>query len=237
MKVEMQQHSNQCPGERAYRIGPRLSEPQRVRTCTRLQLKKKPSILLDVLRLGEPRAGSARMDRHGTRWLLLWLVCLIQLLVSCETPRHLVLETVGPPSSGVGSSGLDFAGSGFLKVYSATETRHADKFINYYPHTAYTIYATNGRVFRWIANSVVNTDENPTLVRLPAGLYTVRAQDDGYGRVIVPVAIKGGETTTVHLDARPLPPSEALNATNSVRLPNGRLVGWRAKEPQEGSGQ
>ena len=90
---------------------------------------------------------------------------------------------------------------------------------------------TNGVRFRWERNSVANTDENPALVRLPAGVYTVRAQDDGYGWVIVPVVIKGGETTTVHLDARPLPPSEQINATNSVRLPNGRIVGWRAREP------
>jgi len=174
------------------------------------------------------RAPSART---GFSPVLVCALPLLFIIVSCATQPHLVLDTVGPPSSSRGFSSLDFAGAGYLRVYSATETRRADKFINYYPHTPYTIYTTNGQRFKWVRNSVADTDENPALVRLPAGLYSVRAKDDGYGLVSVPVAIKGGETTIVHLDAGPLSSVEALNPTNAVRLPNGRLVGWRARIP------
>ena len=157
---------------------------------------------------------------------LLTLVCLGWLCASCATHRHLVLDPVGPPSA---TSPLDFVGTGFLKVYSATETREVGKFINYYPHTPYTIYSTNGQKFRWIENSVAFIDESPALVRLPAGAYTIEAKDDDYGRVVVPIVIKGGDTTIVYLEARKLPSGEALSPTNAVRLPNGRLVGWRAQ--------
>src|SRR5438105_1952813 len=102
MKGKMQQHgSSQCPGERAYRIGPRLSEPQRAEQGTGPCFESKSFGCADVLRLGEPRAGSARIHSKVSRRPLLWLGCLIPLLVSCETQHHLVLETVGPPSSGV----------------------------------------------------------------------------------------------------------------------------------------
>jgi len=73
---------------------------------------------------------------------------------------------------------LDLVGIGFLRVYSATETRQVGKFINYYPHTPYLIYNTNGTAVRWVANAAATTDETPALVRLPAGFYEIRAQDD-----------------------------------------------------------
>src|SRR5262249_497960 len=143
----------------------------------------------DDHQIAQGRGGLRRTGTSSLRfWLLLHAVSF--LLASCETRRHLVLETVGPPSSANGLSALHFAGVCYLRVYSATETRHADKFINYYPHTPYTIYTTNGQRFKWVRNSIANMDENPALVRLPAGLYSVRAEDDGYGQVTVPVAIK-----------------------------------------------
>ena len=157
-----------------------------------------------------------------------WPPCLIAIWVSCATQRHLVLEPVGPRSAS-GSNRLALAGSGFLKVYSATETRHVGKFNDYYPHTAYLIYNTNGNVLQWVQNSVASIDEAPALVRLPAGLYSILAQDDDYGRVSVPIVIEGGETTSVHLENRRLPSREQLNASNSVSLPNGRIVGRRAR--------
>jgi len=162
------------------------------------------------------------------RWQACWPLCLIAMWVSCATQPHLVLETVGPHFA-AGSSRLAFAGTGFLKVYSATETRHVGKFNDYFPHTPYLIYETNGNVLRWVQNAVANIDETPALVRLPAGFYSILAQDDDYGRVTVPVVIEGGETTSVHLENRRLPSGEQLNSSNSVSLPNGRIVGWRVK--------
>ncbi len=169
----------------------------------------------------------SKAKSDANRWQASWPLCVTILWVSCATQHHLVLEPVGPRSA-AGSSRLALAGSGFLKVYSATETRHVGKFNDYYPHTAYLIYETNGNVFRWVQNAVGSTDETPALVRLRAGFYSILAQDDDYGRVTVPVVIEGGETTSVHLESRRLPSDEQLNASNSVSLPNGRIVGWRA---------
>ena len=167
--------------------------------------------------------------QNPSRRLSSWAFWLIPIWVSCQTQPHLVIAPVGPPSSEASSSPLDFIGVGLLKVYSATETREVGKFINYYPHTPYIIYSTNGTLLRWVANSVANIDENPALVHLPAGIYSIRAQDDDYGRVTVPVVIKSGQMTTVHLETRAPSRHESLNPTNSVRLPDGRMVGWRAQ--------
>lgn len=162
-------------------------------------------------------------------WLHSWALCLIAAATSCQTQHPLVLPPVGPPFSGTASSRLDLVGTGFLKVYSATETRHAGKFLDYYPHTSYVIYTTNGTLLRWVANSVIPEDQSPAVVGLPAGIYTIRAQDDNYGRVMVPVVIAGGQTTTVHLEAPALPSGEQPEPGQAVRLPDGRVVGWQAK--------
>ncbi len=174
------------------------------------------------------RVLKAKSRQNSWRYSLLLGASLV--FVSCQTDRHLVLEAVGPPSR-TPMSRLDLAGIGFLKVYSATETREVGKAFNYYPHTPYLIYHTNGMVYRWVANSASFTDESPALVRLPAGVYTVRAQDDNFGRVYVPVVIQGGETTVIYLEIRALPRNERLSVemTNAVRLPDGRLAGWRAE--------
>src|SRR5260221_4047606 len=124
-----------------------------------------PSILAP---LSETLSNSAIFDkdcRQSFRQSIFWdrlclvssrilsalaILCLTWLCASCATQPHLVLDPVGPPSA---TTPLDFVGIGFLKVYSATETREVGKFINYYPHTPYTIYSTNGQKFRWVENS------------------------------------------------------------------------------------
>lgn len=170
---------------------------------------------------------NGKSNRSGRLWRDCTVVGTLLLGLSCQTQPHLVLDPVGPPSGGA----ADFAGVGSLRVYSGTQTRQVGNFINFYPHTPYSIYSTNGARLRWIENSVANIDEAPALVRLPAGLYTIRAQDDAYGRVTVPIVIKAGETTIVHLEARRLPSYDEPPASNAVRLPNGRIVGTRAAEP------
>jgi hypothetical protein len=163
------------------------------------------------------------------RWLLFCFLCLSPIFISCQTQHPLVLEPIGPPVYGPAPGKLALVGTGFLKVYSATETRQVGKFINYYPHTPYLIYTTNGQRLHWVANSVATIDETPALVRLPAGFYTVRAQDDNFGRISVPVVIEGGLTTTLHLETR-VPRGEQPDAAHAVQLPDGRVAGWRARE-------
>jgi hypothetical protein len=161
--------------------------------------------------------------------LLAIAVCLLSWCTSCQTQQHLVLDPVGPPSaSGSAPGSLDFIGTGLLRVYSATETRHGGKFDKYYPHTGYTIYDTNGARVRFVRNSVANIDEIPASVPLPAGLYHIRAQDDNYGRVTVPLVILNGQTTTVYLETRGIRRIDEPDPSKAVRLPDGRIAGWRA---------
>jgi hypothetical protein len=46
--------------------------------------------------------------------------------------------------------------------------------------------------------------------------------------VTVPVVIRAGQTTVVRLDESSWPDREAMIQAGAVRLPDGRVVGWRA---------
>jgi|ERR1043165_154178 hypothetical protein len=173
---------------------------------------------------------SKRLRRYGVLGLVL-------IWTGCQTQPHLVLERVGPASSGTPLSKVALIGSGYLVVYSATETRHSGKSLKVYPHTSYVIETEEGKFLKWISNATGPIDENPSVVRLRAGFYKIRAQDDNYGRITVPVLIQDGQTTTVHLETRAVPATELLDANNSVRLPDGRFVGRRAQEPAQSRGE
>jgi hypothetical protein len=55
----------------------------------------------------------------------------------------------------------------------------------------------------------------------------VKAQAKDYFRVNVPVTIKSGQTTRVHLDDNWTAPPEAKKS-ELVVLPDGNPVGWRS---------
>jgi hypothetical protein len=50
----------------------------------------------------------------------------------------------------------------------------------------------------------------------------------GYGVLTVPVIIKANQVTVVHLDEATWPDREAMIQAGAMRLPDGRIVGWRA---------
>ena len=155
---------------------------------------------------------------------------LLLLAASCATEPHLAVAPVGPAPSAGSHQGHALFGTGSLEVYSATETRHVGQLTQYYPHTDYVIYGSDGKFFTWVKNAAGNTDETPAVVRLPAGSYTVQAEDDDYGRVRVPVVIENGQTTAVYLEPNWSPLINQKDTGNFVRLPNGWIVGWRAAD-------
>jgi len=66
---------------------------------------------------------------------------------------------------------------------------------------------------------------------LPAGTYRVVARANGYGIVTVPVVIEKNQVTTVHLEGGGSWENEvARSQSDAVRLPDGRIVGWRAPQ-------
>ena len=145
---------------------------------------------------------------------------MIPMLVGCAT-KPLTIAPVGPGPAGTPALG----GTGFLQVYSDTETHEIGRNTFFYPHTRYGIYLESGRCLRFVLNHIDDTDESPTCVPLPAGRYVILAESAAYGRVRVPVVIQGDQTTRVHLDrdARFL---AHVPAQELVHLPDGEIVGW-----------
>ena len=88
---------------------------------------------------------------------------------------------------------------GYLKVYSASDVvRDGDT--RYFPHTSYVIYTTDGKLFKNVENHRSADDEIPELVSLPVGSYTVVARSIRGGYAGMPVVIKEGQQTILHLD-------------------------------------
>jgi hypothetical protein len=90
---------------------------------------------------------------------------------------------------------------GYLKVYSATdEFNDGDTW--YSPHSSYTIYTTEGKLFKNVENHISRSDEIPQIVMIPVGSYTVEARSEQDGYVRIAVVIKEAQQTILHLDLR-----------------------------------
>jgi hypothetical protein len=88
---------------------------------------------------------------------------------------------------------------GYLLVYSATgEFSDGDLIFN--AHSSYSIYTTDGKLFKNVENHMSRSDEIPELVTLPVGSYTIEARSESEGYVRVRVIIRGGLRTVVDLD-------------------------------------
>jgi hypothetical protein len=88
---------------------------------------------------------------------------------------------------------------GSLKVYSATD-EFDDGGVPYHAHSSYSIYTTDGKLFKNVENHISRSDEIPEVVALPAGSYTVVARSEKEGYIRVRVVIKAGRPTILDLD-------------------------------------
>ena len=103
-------------------------------------------------------------------------------------------------------------------------------------YSDYKIFSEDGMLLRSVHNDSGTILQNPALAALSAGKYRVVANANGYGHVTIPVFIKAGQTTVLHLEGGDSWPNQAeFNQTNAVRLPDGQIVGWRtdAKHPSK----
>ncbi len=158
--------------------------------------------------------------------------------VGCASASKVVVQDSVGPCHRVAATG---AQDGSLQVYSAREKgsveTSADVFLwnnNYLPaHTDYTIFAEGGTRLRTVRNSRNLNDERPTLVRLPAGSYTIQAEaeeSDGIdATVVVPLVVEAGQITAVHLEPNQNGAGESMDPTRLVRLADGRIIGCRAQ--------
>ena len=69
-------------------------------------------------------------------------------------------------------------------------------------------------------------DESATIVQIPAGTYRVFAQSEWFNLVSIPVVVKAGKMTEVHLDATAWRKPHHASTNELVYLPDGRPVGW-----------
>ena len=134
----------------------------------------------------------------------------------------LTLAPVGPSVP----RGSRFQGGGTLRVYSAVTERNDSQIKYYYPQNYFVLTPEHVMVKAVINSHTMN--ETPADVNLASGKYVVKAPSDGYGLVYVPVVIKEGSVTEVHLDRRWRPAREE-NATNLVTFPDGWPVGFKAQ--------
>jgi hypothetical protein len=122
---------------------------------------------------------------------------------------------------------------GLLIVYSATEecpeVVGSDDTYRY-PHTGYEIYTSDGHPVKTVRNALSNWDEEPAQVELPEGIYVVRALSQTLGLVNVPVIIRTGRLTELHLERPRNWKLVRVNASDAhyVHLPNGQIIGYLA---------
>jgi len=157
-------------------------------------------------------------------------VAAAALVAGCASTTHpsLVLDPVGPPVAQPAMA----AGRGSLVVFSAFDSQANFEAANPYRrrYTDYKVLSPDGQLVRAVHNDAGNLSDNPPEIILSSGTYRVIAQSNGYGEVTVPVVIAPDQVTVVHLEggANSWPDKAALRNSNPVKLPDGRIVGWRA---------
>jgi len=152
----------------------------------------------------------------------------LALLVGCASApvASVTLAPVAPSPFAARSLSAD----GSLEVFSRLSRRSDDGNMGstdpiWYQHTDYKVYDRDGRLRERVDNTVGHYDAAPTVVNLPPGEYRVQARSADYDWVNIPVTIKPGEITRVHLDGQWSPPGFA-EKRQIVSLPDGRPVGW-----------
>jgi hypothetical protein len=172
-----------------------------------------------------PKQNTQQKDSPMKRRHPLIAIGTTMLLASCASmPATAVRETAGP------QPGRLYPYEGFLKVYSATE-KQIDGDTAYYPHTDYRILTRDGRVFKDVRNAISPSDGIPATVTLPSGAYTVVAESETSGTVSVPVVVRTGRTTVLHLERdKDWTPPALARESDFAHLPSGQPIGFRAAD-------
>ena len=168
---------------------------------------------------------------------------------NASTPTGTRLDPVGPDPR----QAVPGATAGFVQVYSAWQPAPLNTELEDYvaktqfspedgllkkdflytkAHDNYSIYSSDNKFLKRVLNARGLNDSNPARVELPAGSYLVETDTLEYDTflhpVLVPVQIKPGLVTVVHLDGGGC--ANATKETPMVTLPNGEVVGWCADE-------
>jgi hypothetical protein len=161
--------------------------------------------------------------------LMICAVAASIVLSGCATDKAgFAIATVGPAPT---ESPVTGSGDGTLIVYSAFR-RNADfntSDPNRPEHSDYKILNADGSVLRRVRNISKTVFEGAVPIALPPGKYEVVARANEYGYLTIPVRIEAQQTTPIHLEGGGFWSDESqFNANNSVRLPNGQIIGWKS---------
>jgi len=138
----------------------------------------------------------------------------------------LVLETVGPARA---PTATPDDSRGALVVYSAYEVNADFNSPDRYrpEYSDYKIFTPDGKLLQRVHNNSGTILQDPATVPLPEGKYRVVALANGYGFVTVPVKIKAGQNTIVHLEGGGSR-NPSVPPTDAVQLPDGQIVGSKS---------
>jgi hypothetical protein len=153
---------------------------------------------------------------------------LLALMSGCIYNRQSIVlrETVGPqPVLERNTKGPE----GRLIVYSDQEIKTAGD-TDYTVYSGYDIYEGGGKLLMSVSNQEGSFGEDPSIVGLPAGSYTVVAKASDDKLVTVPIEIENFKTTTLYLDGSGARLKKSGSESDFVRLPDGSIIGWRATQ-------
>lgn len=150
---------------------------------------------------------------------------LALLVVGCASAPPLALDRVGPATELASAR----SNEGNLVVYSAWSPLMNMVDPDTPLHSDYAVLSSDGTIFRKVKNWQSKVLRDPASVSLPPGLYTVEADAADHGKVRVPVLIEAHRMTIIHLDGEPDGGFKGIAKSELVSLPDGYVVGWRAK--------
>lgn len=123
------------------------------------------------------------------------LAAVAALVSGCaDIPQATVLNTVGPAPAPAKPHA-----QGYLVAYTPVKLPPISSDTLFYPHTSYAIYDSHDRFLFRVRNHLGPWDETPSTIPLRPGRYTIHAQSDFGGDLIVPAIIRGERTTVVDL--------------------------------------
>lgn len=145
------------------------------------------------------------------------------LLTGCSsTPVALVPVGPNPSNFPLASS------NGQLEVFSALSGHVEGNNPSWYRHTDYYVCDSGGQRLQRVNNFMGHYSQAPRILDLPPGHYLIEARAEDILRARIPVVIRSGELTEVHLDGLWQPVADASH-TELVFAPGGYPVGWSAK--------